>query len=197
MPYKLKSTGGGWKVAKKHGGKTFSKKPMSKAKAKRQMAAIHANESFEGRLDLALFEGKPPGGYKGEFDDYLEDQLVEPEEDTSKPSPRSNTVKGTLPTILDREQREAIYEYDAFKAEPQTYDYPGSPAHIDLCAVCVQDRELDLDRLYKEHQEIYNDELEWAIDQAENPEIYKAPDYDELDELDERERAVDLDTYEP
>lgn len=46
MPYKIKKSNGGFKVCKKKGGKCFSKKPLSKKKAKSQMAAILANESF-------------------------------------------------------------------------------------------------------------------------------------------------------
>ena len=47
MPYKLKKVGSGYKVAKKSGGKTFSKKPQTKKKAEAQMRAIYANESFQ------------------------------------------------------------------------------------------------------------------------------------------------------
>lgn len=45
VPYELKKVDGGWKVAKKNGRKTFSKKPMTKKKAEDQMAALYANES--------------------------------------------------------------------------------------------------------------------------------------------------------
>ena len=56
MPYKIKKTGKGYKVGKKDSSKTFSKKPMSKEKAKAQMRAIYANtnESFQNRVDAAL-----------------------------------------------------------------------------------------------------------------------------------------------
>jgi hypothetical protein len=43
VPYEIKKTGKGWKVAKKGDGRVFSKKPMAKSKAKRQLAAIIAN----------------------------------------------------------------------------------------------------------------------------------------------------------
>jgi hypothetical protein len=47
MPYKIKKTGSGYKVCKKVGGKCFSKKPISKNKAKAQLRAIglHTHES--------------------------------------------------------------------------------------------------------------------------------------------------------
>ena len=55
MPYKIVKSGGGYKVRKKSGGKwAGSKKPMSKEKAKRQMAAIYANEQFESRINTIL-----------------------------------------------------------------------------------------------------------------------------------------------
>ena len=44
MPYKVVKSGSGWKVQKKDGGKTYSKKPLSKAKAMAQMRAMYANE---------------------------------------------------------------------------------------------------------------------------------------------------------
>lgn len=50
MPYKISKKGSGYKVCKKNGGKCFSKKPMSKEKAKAQMKAIHANESLEENI---------------------------------------------------------------------------------------------------------------------------------------------------
>jgi hypothetical protein len=47
MPYKIKKSGKGYKVCKKVGGKCFSKKPISKNKAKAQLKAIgfHTHES--------------------------------------------------------------------------------------------------------------------------------------------------------
>lgn len=43
MPYKVRKVGKGYKVVTKATGVTHSKKSMSKAKAKRQAAAIYAN----------------------------------------------------------------------------------------------------------------------------------------------------------
>ena len=43
MPYKIKKSGSGYKVCKKVGGKCFSKKKLSKNKAKAQLRAILAN----------------------------------------------------------------------------------------------------------------------------------------------------------
>ena len=45
MPYHIKKVNSGYKVAKKSDGKTFSKKPMTEKKAKKQMAAIGISES--------------------------------------------------------------------------------------------------------------------------------------------------------
>lgn len=56
MPYKLKKSGPGWKVCKKSGGKCFSKKPLSRARATSQMAAIYANESFDQAVARILHE---------------------------------------------------------------------------------------------------------------------------------------------
>jgi hypothetical protein len=44
MPYTIKKVGGGYKVAKKGTSKTYSQKPMPKAKAVAQMRAMYANE---------------------------------------------------------------------------------------------------------------------------------------------------------
>ncbi len=41
MPYRVGRSGKGWKVFKKGGKKSYSKKPMSKAKARRQMRAMY------------------------------------------------------------------------------------------------------------------------------------------------------------
>jgi len=43
MPYKIKKSGSGYKVCLKRGGKCFSKKKLSKKRAKAQMRAILAN----------------------------------------------------------------------------------------------------------------------------------------------------------
>jgi hypothetical protein len=43
MPYKIKKSGSGYKVCKKKGGKCFSKKKLSKSRAKAQLRAILVN----------------------------------------------------------------------------------------------------------------------------------------------------------
>lgn len=62
MPYKLKKVKGGYKVGKKSSSKTYSKKPLSKAKAQAQMRAIYANtdESFENKLSVVLEQEMAP-----------------------------------------------------------------------------------------------------------------------------------------
>ncbi len=59
MPYHIKKSGSGYKVTSAKHPHGFSKKPMSKAQARKQQAAIYANadpksESFEKRLDRVL-----------------------------------------------------------------------------------------------------------------------------------------------
>jgi len=60
MPYHLtKQDGGGYKVTSTKHKKGFSKKPLSKTRARAQQAAIYANadpakESFSRKLDSAL-----------------------------------------------------------------------------------------------------------------------------------------------
>lgn len=54
MPYKIKKVKGGYKVCKKLGSKCFSKKPLSKSKAQKQIAAIYANESFKTNLNTIV-----------------------------------------------------------------------------------------------------------------------------------------------
>ncbi len=46
MPYRIKKEKKGFKVCKKTGNKCFSKKPLTKTKAKKQLAAIKINESI-------------------------------------------------------------------------------------------------------------------------------------------------------
>lgn len=50
MPYQLRKQDGGYKVGKKGSSKTFSKKPMSKEKAKAQLAALHINAPKESTM---------------------------------------------------------------------------------------------------------------------------------------------------
>jgi hypothetical protein len=49
MPYSIRKSNAGFKVFNKKTGHAFSKKPMSKEKAKKQVAALHINvkESFD------------------------------------------------------------------------------------------------------------------------------------------------------
>ena len=57
MPYKIKKTGSGYKVCKKTRSKCFSKKPLSKKKARAQLAAIQINSSknyFETLIESVL-----------------------------------------------------------------------------------------------------------------------------------------------
>ncbi|NBO98712.1 MAG: hypothetical protein EBU90_01100 [Proteobacteria bacterium] len=58
MPYKIKKSGSGYKVCKKKGGKCFSKKPLSKQKAKAQLSAIglHTHESKKPSLQDLIEE---------------------------------------------------------------------------------------------------------------------------------------------
>lgn len=58
MPWGIKKSGSGFKVENKSTGKTYSKKPMTKEKATKQLAALHinANESLERRIDAAVEE---------------------------------------------------------------------------------------------------------------------------------------------
>lgn len=43
MPYKLKKIGSGYKVCKKNSTKCFSKKPLPRERALKQLAALHIN----------------------------------------------------------------------------------------------------------------------------------------------------------
>jgi len=51
MPYGVVKSGSGYKVHNKHTGKTYSKKPLSKSKAKAQMAAIAMNSHESNESD--------------------------------------------------------------------------------------------------------------------------------------------------
>jgi hypothetical protein len=48
MPYELRKVKGGYKTGRKGQGKTYSKKPQSKAMAKKQLRALYANTKDEG-----------------------------------------------------------------------------------------------------------------------------------------------------
>jgi hypothetical protein len=48
MPYHLAGNGNEWFVVKDSDGKRMSKRPMTKAKAKKQLAALYASESKKG-----------------------------------------------------------------------------------------------------------------------------------------------------
>lgn len=50
MPYELRKQDGGYKVGKQGSKKTFSKKSMSKEKAKAQLAALHINAPKESTM---------------------------------------------------------------------------------------------------------------------------------------------------
>ena len=57
MPWNIVKSGSGYKVRNKDTGKTYSKKPMPKARAKKQLAAMYANyhESyFDNELNAVL-----------------------------------------------------------------------------------------------------------------------------------------------
>ena len=57
MPWNIAKSGSGYKVRNKETGKTYSKKPMAKSKAKKQLAAMYANYNesvFERQLRIVL-----------------------------------------------------------------------------------------------------------------------------------------------
>lgn len=57
MPWNIAKSGSGYKVRNKETGKTYSKKPMTKSKAKKQLAAMYANYNesvFERQLRIVL-----------------------------------------------------------------------------------------------------------------------------------------------
>jgi hypothetical protein len=47
MPYTIRKSGGGYKVTNKKTGKQYSKAPISKEKAKKQIAALQINVKEE------------------------------------------------------------------------------------------------------------------------------------------------------
>lgn len=87
MPYKLSKSDGGYKVTSPNHKSGFSKKPMSKEKARKQQAAIYANthgESFSNRLDAVLAEMANEGmdiysareGIKNALANMLNDPMI-------------------------------------------------------------------------------------------------------------------------
>lgn len=57
MPWNIAKSGSGYKVRNKETGKTYSKKPMTKSKAQKQLAAMYANyneSAFERQLRIVL-----------------------------------------------------------------------------------------------------------------------------------------------
>jgi hypothetical protein len=56
MPWSIRKSGSGYKVVNKDTGKTYSKKPMTKEKAKKQLAALHINYNEEKTFERALNE---------------------------------------------------------------------------------------------------------------------------------------------
>lgn len=54
MPYEIRKSGDGYKVFKKGTSKSFSKDPLSKEKAKAQLAALHINKANEAVGDEAI-----------------------------------------------------------------------------------------------------------------------------------------------
>jgi hypothetical protein len=53
MPYVVHKSGSGYKVFKKGSSKSFSKKPLTKAKAKAQQKALYASEAANEALNMA------------------------------------------------------------------------------------------------------------------------------------------------
>lgn len=99
MPYELKKSGKGYKVFKKNSSKSFSKKPLTKEKAKSQLRALYAAESLnkdmhvtdakfkfiksnEDNTSLAVrFGMKSPYTESGEVDIVFNFQVVDGEAD--------------------------------------------------------------------------------------------------------------------
>jgi hypothetical protein len=51
MPYAVRKSGSGYKVFNKESGKTYSKKPLPKARAEAQMRALYANSGSEAKSE--------------------------------------------------------------------------------------------------------------------------------------------------
>lgn len=76
MPYKIKKSGNGYKVSSPN--RTFSKKPMSKAKATAQLRAIYANtkgESLEQKIDRAIMAEADIDPMTGESLPQIQDDI--------------------------------------------------------------------------------------------------------------------------
>ena len=56
MPYSIRKSASGFKVVNKDTGKSYSKKPITKSKAKKQLAALHINvkESFDSLVEKII-----------------------------------------------------------------------------------------------------------------------------------------------
>lgn len=74
MPYKIRKKGSGYKVCKKDDNKCFSKKPLSKERAKNQMKAIYASELKENMENEVQHEG--PDSVEGNVATFNIDRAV-------------------------------------------------------------------------------------------------------------------------
>lgn len=138
MPYELKQSGDGWKVFKKGTSKSFSKKPLSKAKAKAQMSALYANESFEQKLHNVLIEGIGRGG--------------------------TEVAKAYIPADYDPNETEVTIEFDWEAPEPRTFNYPGSSGGVQITRIVTDaGKEFNVDqipdRLREHFEEVASDHL--------------------------------------
>jgi len=140
MPYELRHSGDGWKVFKKNSSKSFSKEPMPKSRAKAQMRALYANESFEQKLSNVLIEGL--GFHKGSGHE---------------------TITGYIPDVYAPDEPQVELEFDWQEPEPQTFDYPGSGGGVQITRVTRSDtgEEIDVDKI---PPELYQHFEELAID---------------------------------
>lgn len=95
MPYKIRKVKGGYKVCKKNENKCFSKKPMKKSEAKKQMRAIQANESFDelvnGLLHKYLFEDV--GGTGDDISKKAQQEAETARKDATVAQNRANILK--------------------------------------------------------------------------------------------------------